>query len=587
MEEFNSALEALTRAVAAGRGGQQDQPRNALARSDEPPQDGGLWGQIKTAWANPNQQALLSFGGGAQNGNETGILGKLVAPIPGMDPTGRRSAQGVPEAIANTAHTLSPNGLWDMGKGIYDAANRLTTPVDDNKGYQEQGDSYVPYNGAKKVIDAFGVASALPLAGAPAALMREGSSAGIFGGKLAKTADLPALERAQAAKAAGVPREQIWSDHGWFEGVDGKWRHELDDSLAGVQTTHGNGPLYDQFWHDPLQAAYPDTSKIGLFRKNEPDAPWAGIHWPPVKGVRKEAIIANSAFDQTSPILHELQHSVQDREGFAQGGAGFIDRDTYNRLAGETEARTVQKRMDMTAEERRARPPWLDYDVPEDQQIVRFGGNAPQMSFPAQRVNGYIVRKKGDDYLLHRDLGRVDPAAPESHPGQLGRPIGSAELDSASQSYVDYLNVNERQRGKGAATALYNGIEADKGAALSPSSVLTDDGHAFWSKRNPEAVADYAKSISGNWRPKSELREEIPVLRQKLEHEEGMGRSDSSYAQFIRDRIEINERATGETLFSNPTAAAPLAGVHDYSDFDAQLAALSQLVGQNRNALSR
>jgi hypothetical protein len=44
----------------------------------------------------------------------------------------------------------------------------------------------------------------------------------------------------------------------------------------------------------------------------------------------------------------------------------------YNALAGETEARTVQKRMDLTPEERRARPPWLDYDVPEADQIVRF-----------------------------------------------------------------------------------------------------------------------------------------------------------------------------------------------------------------------
>ncbi|WP_196301241.1 hypothetical protein, partial [Streptococcus pneumoniae] len=42
----------------------------------------------------------------------------------------------------------------------------------------------------------------------------------------------------------------------------------------------------------------------------------------------------------------------------------------YRRLAGEAEARLVQKRMDLSPEERRARPPWLDYDVPEEQQIV-------------------------------------------------------------------------------------------------------------------------------------------------------------------------------------------------------------------------
>ncbi|UOF81816.1 hypothetical protein [Caudoviricetes sp.] len=43
----------------------------------------------------------------------------------------------------------------------------------------------------------------------------------------------------------------------------------------------------------------------------------------------------------------------------------------YNALAGEVEARVVQKRMGMTPDQRAARPPWLDYDVPETQQIVR------------------------------------------------------------------------------------------------------------------------------------------------------------------------------------------------------------------------
>lgn len=130
-----------------------------------PAPESQLWGQIKNAWNNPNQQALLGFGGGAQNGNDVGLFGKLVAPIPGMDPLGKRAEQGLPEAVANTAHTLSPHGLFDMAHGVYDAANRLTTPVDDNRGYQEHGDSYVPYNGTKKVVDAFNVASVMPVGG--------------------------------------------------------------------------------------------------------------------------------------------------------------------------------------------------------------------------------------------------------------------------------------------------------------------------------------------------------------------------------------------------------------------------------------
>lgn len=47
--------------------------------------------------------------------------------------------------------------------------------------------------------------------------------------------------------------------------------------------------------------------------------------------------------------------------------------DWYHNLAGEAEARLVQKRMDYSREKRRDIPPWLEFDVPIDQQIVRYG----------------------------------------------------------------------------------------------------------------------------------------------------------------------------------------------------------------------
>ena len=61
------------------------------------------------------------------------------------------------------------------------------------------------------------------------------SQRGIFGGVNAKTADLPALGRAEAAELEGKTAEQIWQDTGWFRGADGKWRFEIDDSAAAFK----------------------------------------------------------------------------------------------------------------------------------------------------------------------------------------------------------------------------------------------------------------------------------------------------------------------------------------------------------------
>lgn len=45
--------------------------------------------------------------------------------------------------------------------------------------------------------------------------------------------------------------------------------------------------------------------------------------------------------------------------------------DIYRRTPGEVEARNVEKRRAMTPDERRATPPWVTQDVPDDQVLVR------------------------------------------------------------------------------------------------------------------------------------------------------------------------------------------------------------------------
>ena len=50
------------------------------------------------------------------------------------------------------------------------------------------------------------------------------------------------------------------------------------------------------------------------------------------------------------------------------------DFDAYRRLAGEAEARLTQARMKLTPAERLAQYPVSQFDVPVEQQIVRFGG---------------------------------------------------------------------------------------------------------------------------------------------------------------------------------------------------------------------
>ena len=51
-----------------------------------------------------------------------------------------------------------------------------------------------------------------------------------YAGENANNADLDTLARAKEMKATGVADETIRQQTGWFKGMDGKWRWEIDDS---------------------------------------------------------------------------------------------------------------------------------------------------------------------------------------------------------------------------------------------------------------------------------------------------------------------------------------------------------------------
>jgi hypothetical protein len=278
---------------------------------------------------------------------------------------------------------------------------------------------------------------------------------GIFAGVKAKTANLPMLERAKAMEKDGFTRDTIWQQTGWGRGRDSQWRFEIPDDKA-VFNEINRGPTADYLTHPGgMFKAYREVHGLGrdlgdieLLRSGLPDtgAYIRGDGVPPTEMI----LVGRESRDPRSIALHEYQHAIQQREGFAKGSnhtmfkadpdtiqkviTGMEDRlpeqshfaenlataaqlevpgfkgttlselrqhilaqqllgrlpvdmsgiakklsdaiahNSYRKTAGEVEARNVQKRMDMTAEERKATPPWETQDVPDAQQILRFGG---------------------------------------------------------------------------------------------------------------------------------------------------------------------------------------------------------------------
>lgn len=151
----------------------------------------------------------------------------------------------------------------------------------------------------------------------------------IFAGPMATTADLRARDRAIELETAGVDRGAIWRETGWFRGVDGRWRHEIDDSAttASLPRVQRSGELphmvefRDALNHADLHAAYPQLGDVAVFSSATPG--FRGNFSGTVGGTPSTAMmtIGESGRNDPSTLLHETQHAIQQIEGFARGGA--------------------------------------------------------------------------------------------------------------------------------------------------------------------------------------------------------------------------------------------------------------------------
>ena len=288
-----------------------------------------------------------------------------------------------------------------------------------------------------------------------------GAASAIFAGIKAANGNTKALGTAKDMAMDGLSRDEIWKKTGWFEDVDGHWKFEINDQGLSLKPSGDRGlspaggpsdiplDINKHLTHDELLKQYPDISEGGLTYQNNVSE--SGSYTKPGRFGERYTISAaenvhgkhdsfKGEVDYGDPsfanpegtrsvMAHELQHGVQQREGFGLGGnpdefhapkdaalarVRFLNQELsslakemdkvdgkaydslksqydaamseklsiwdettknpyqqYLRLSGEAESRNVQTRIDMTDAERRAKPPWTTLDVPESELTVK------------------------------------------------------------------------------------------------------------------------------------------------------------------------------------------------------------------------
>ena len=201
------------------------------------------------------------------------------------------------------------------------------------------------------------------------AVPKPSNAAGMFGGRLAKTADHAKLKRAEAMEREGFSRNDIRQDTGWFKDAGGNWRFEISDK--GATYTPGGGTLGGTLSHPDLYEAYPQLRSIPVGQNVS--NPLANAQYLPKSQGALASVLERfrgpSARIDMAPgadrpsLLHETQHAVDDIEGALSGlNKANPYKDTrYDDAFFEKNARATQSRADLTEAERAARAPWMDY----------------------------------------------------------------------------------------------------------------------------------------------------------------------------------------------------------------------------------
>ena len=201
-----------------------------------------------------------------------------------------------------------------------------------------------------------------------------------FGGENAREADLEALDRAREMARQDVAADVIFRETGWYQGADGKWRFEIDDSnmryerrgdlgfrarnadydryrqltnkaerfmlgqsmewltdgeqaeLTDLQRTYGEtfrregriSPealpttrLEDYLDHEELYRQYPQLRDATLLFDDLP-GPTRGQFDRQRNAITLDESLRHAPEDT---LVHEIQHAIQQAEGFAGGAS--------------------------------------------------------------------------------------------------------------------------------------------------------------------------------------------------------------------------------------------------------------------------
>jgi len=211
-----------------------------------------------------------------------------------------------------------------------------------------------------------------------------GTQVALFGGNLgAKSdSDINAMVSANEMTARGATAAEAFAATapkgegqykrtGWFRGEDNQWRFEIDDSTASLDKDlvaklkdKETSKLSQILQHDEIFQHYSFLKDVNVVINN--NSKYLASYNDDTKTIEINVKKHKNSDMVLDSILHETQHAIQVIEGFSSGSnpiaAGSVA--AYLANKGETEARLVESRRNLSIAERKKQPPFRTNNDP-------------------------------------------------------------------------------------------------------------------------------------------------------------------------------------------------------------------------------
>ena len=261
----------------------------------------------------------------------------------------------------------------------------------------------------------------------------------------ARTANRELLNEAQAMAAEGKMQREIYEKTGWRRGADGKWRFEIPDNLDKIdikklQSTKQFFTLGEIYDNEKLYEAYPFLREVTI-QKEKLDGNRLGYSEGDYL-----IVIDNDVDEWFTPgtIIHELQHIIQNYEGFASGGNTRQVRTLVNEAIRKKteEARSLAPHATMYYNRRR------EYEMA---MIMGDEARMKELEGPIKKLEQEIPNKARRDriYRLFSEADKLLKNANKMNDRQLYMNLYGEKEARAAEEKAKISTRMERNRQKG------------------------------------------------------------------------------------------------------------------------------------------